>query len=162
MRIFRTGATGYIGGAVLDALVRGGHDVTALVRDNQKAARIAARGGHPIVGNLADPASFRAAADAQDGYIHTASDSTSSGGQTVDRATHDVIIASARRRRTAGSKAPKKRFIVYTSGVWVLGATPEPAAEDSPTNPVSLVAWRPEHEQLVLRAAGPRLPTIVV
>jgi len=161
VRIFLTGATGYIGGAVLDALVRGGHDVTALVRDNQKAARIAARGGHPIVGNLADPASFRAAADAQDGYIHTAYDSTLSG-PTVDRATLDVIIASARRRRTAGSKAPKKRFILYTSGVWVLGATPEPAAEDSPTNPVSLVAWRPEHEQLVLRAAGPRLRTIVV
>ena len=128
MRIFLTGATGYIGGAVLDALVRGGHDVTALVRDNQKAARIAARGGHPIVGNLADPASFQAAADAQDGYIHTAYDSTLSGGPTVDRATLDVIIASARRRRTAGSKAPKKRLIIYTSDVWVLGATPEPAA----------------------------------
>ena len=39
MRIFLTGATGYIGGAVLDALVRGGHVVTALVRDNEKAAR---------------------------------------------------------------------------------------------------------------------------
>ena len=37
MRIFLTGATGYIGAAVLDALVRGGHDVTALVRDNEKA-----------------------------------------------------------------------------------------------------------------------------
>jgi len=33
MRIFLTGATGYIGAAVLDALVRGGHDITALVRD---------------------------------------------------------------------------------------------------------------------------------
>ena len=72
MRIFLTGATGYIGGAVLDVLVRGGHEVTALVRDTQKAARITARGGHPIVGNLADPPSFRAAADEQDGYIHTA------------------------------------------------------------------------------------------
>lgn len=162
MRIFLTGATGYIGGAVLDALVRGGHDVTALVRDNQKAERITARGGHPIVGNLADPESFRAAVDAQDGYVHTAYDSTSNGGPTVDRAALEVIIAGARRRRTAGSKAPKKRFIIYTSGVWVLGPAAEPAAEDSPINPVSLVAWRPEHEQLVLRAAGPRLRAIVV
>src|SRR6185503_10396497 len=153
MRIFLTGATGYIGGAVLDALVRGGHAVTALVRDNQKAALITARGGHPIIGNLADPASFRAAADAQDGYIHTAYDSTSSGGPAVDRAALEAVIAAAKRRRTAGSTAPKKRFIVYTSGVWVLGPAPEPAAEDSPINPVSLVAWRPEHEQLVLKAA---------
>ena len=52
MRIFLTGATGYIGGALLDALVRGGHDVTALVRDNEKAARVSARGGHPVIGNL--------------------------------------------------------------------------------------------------------------
>src|ERR1700681_2452697 len=137
MRIFLTGATGYIGGAVLDALVRGGHDVTALVRDNQKAARISARGGHPIVGNLAESKSFRAAADAQDGYVHTAYDSTSSGGPTVDRAALDVIIAAAKRRRTAGSTTPAKRFIIYTSGVWVLGPASEPATEDSPINPVS-------------------------
>jgi nucleoside-diphosphate-sugar epimerase len=162
MRIFLTGATGYIGGAVLDVLVRGGHEVTALVRDNQKAARISARGGHPIVGNLADPESFRAAADAQDGYVHTAYDSTSSGGPTVDRAALDVIIAGAKRRRTAGSKAPAKRFIIYTSGVWVLGPASEPATEDSPINPVSLVAWRPQHEQLVLDAADSRLRTIVI
>ena len=162
MRIFLTGATGYIGGAVLDALVRGGHAVTALVRDNQKAARVAARGGHPIVGNLAEPESFRAATDAQDGYVQTAYDSTLNGGPTVDRAALDTIIAGAQRRRTAGSKAPKKRFIIYTSGVWVLGPASEPAAEDSMIKPVSLVAWRPEHEQLVLRAAGPHLRTIVV
>src|SRR5688572_7412349 len=115
MRIFLTGATGYIGGAVLEALVRGGHDVTALVRDNHKAARVTARGGHSLVGNLAEPESFRAAADGQDGYIHTAYDSTSSGGPAVDRAALETIIAGAKRRRTAGSKAPKKRFIIYTS-----------------------------------------------
>ncbi len=62
-----TGATGYIGAAVLDALVRGGHDVTALVRDNEKARRVAKRGGHPVIGNLAEPESFRGSADAQDG-----------------------------------------------------------------------------------------------
>ena len=60
MRIFLTGATGYIGGAVFDALVKAGHDVTALVRDNEKARRVGKRGGHPVVGSLADPATFRA------------------------------------------------------------------------------------------------------
>ena len=44
MRIFLTGGTGYVGGAVLDALLRGGHDVTVLVRDNEKSALVAARG----------------------------------------------------------------------------------------------------------------------
>src|SRR5688572_28101079 len=116
MRIFLTGATGYIGSAVLDALVRGGHDVTALVRDNNKATRVAARGAKANVGNLADPKSFRAAAEAQDGHIHTAYDSTSSGGPAIERAALDVIVAAAKRRRTAGAKVPGKRFIIYTSG----------------------------------------------
>src|SRR5579872_7478159 len=116
MRILLTGATGYIGAAVLDALVRAGHDVTALVRDNQKAARVTARGGHPLVGDLADPESFRAAADAQDGYVHTAYDSRSTGGPAIDRAALEAMLAAAKRRRTNGSTAPKKRFIIYTSG----------------------------------------------
>ena len=96
MRIFLTGATGYIGAAVLDALVRGGNDVTALVRDNEKAARIAARGGHPVIGNLADPESFRGAADAQDGYVHTAFDSSSSRGPAIERAALPSAKCSAR------------------------------------------------------------------
>src|SRR3979409_472090 len=105
MRIFLTGATGYIGGAVLDALVRGGHDVTALVRDNEKARRVATRGARPVIGNLAEPDSFRGAADAQDGYVHTAYDSTSGKGPAVERAALEMMVAAAKRPRTSGSTA---------------------------------------------------------
>src|SRR5216684_4758063 len=113
MRIFLTGATGYIGGAVLDALVRGGHDVTALVRDNEKAARVAKRGAHPVIGNLAEPESFRAAADAQDGYVHAAYDTRSGRGPSIEQTALETIIATAKRPRTGGSTAAK-RFIIYT------------------------------------------------
>ena len=77
MRIFLTGATGTIGAAVLDSLVRAGHDVTALVRHKEKARRVAKRGGHPIVGDLKIPESFRDALDGQDGYVHAAFDARS-------------------------------------------------------------------------------------
>jgi len=162
MRIFLTGATGYIGAAVLDALVRGGHDVTALVRDNEKARRVAKRGAHPVIGNLADPESFRGSADAQDGYVHAAYDSSSGRGPAIEQVALDTIIAAAKRPRTAGAAAPAKRFIIYTSGVWILGRAPEPVAEDAPINPIVLAAFRPGHEQLVLAAAGDQLRTIVV
>jgi len=162
MRIFLTGATGYIGSAVLDALIRAGHEVTALVRDNQKAARVGGRGARPVVGNLADPESYRAAADAQDGYILTAFDTASGRGPAVDRIGLDTIIAAAKRPRTASSTAPETRFIIYTSGVWVLGRTPEPAAENAPINPIQHVSWRPDHEDHVLRSGTDRLRTIVV
>jgi nucleoside-diphosphate-sugar epimerase len=162
MRIFLTGATGYVGAAVLDALVRGGHDVTALVRDNEKARRVAKRGAHPVIGNLAEPESFRSSADAQDGYVHAAYDSRPGQGPAIEQAALELMIAAARRPRTANVAAPSRRFVIYTSGVWILGRTPEPAAEDAPTNPIAISAFRPAHEQLVLDAASDQLRTIVV
>jgi len=162
MRIFLTGATGYIGAAVLDALVRGGHDVTALVRDNEKARRVAKRGGHPVIGNLADLESFRGSADGQDGYVYAAFDSTSGRGPAIDQAALETLISAARRPRTANAAAPAKRFLIYTSGVWVLGKSPEPAGEDAPINPIALVAYRPAQEQLVLDASSEHLRTVVV
>jgi nucleoside-diphosphate-sugar epimerase len=52
--------------------------------------------------------------------------------------------------------------IIYTSGVWVLGKSPEPAAEGAPVNPIAMAAFRPVHEQLVLEAASDRIRTVVV
>ena len=162
MRIFLTGATGYIGAAVLDALVRAGHDVTALVRNNEKARGVAKRGAHPVIGTLADLDSFRGSAEAQDGYIHTAFDSSAAGGPAIERPALEALIAAAKRPRTAGAASPAQRFVIYTSGIWVLGKTPEPVTEDAPINPIPLVAWRPAHEQLVLDAASDQLRTMVV
>src|SRR4029453_10429263 len=115
MRIFLTGATGYIGAAVLDALVRGGHDVTALVRDNEKARRVAKRGGHPVVGNMADPGSFRSSADGQDGYVPAAYDSRGGGGPAIEQAALATILAAGKRPRIAGAAVPARRFVIYTS-----------------------------------------------
>jgi nucleoside-diphosphate-sugar epimerase len=162
MRIFLTGATGYIGSAVLDALVRSGHDVTALVRNSEKARGVAKRGAHPVVGDLSEPESYSASADGHDGYVHTAYDARSGRGPAIDRLVLDTILAAGRRPRTAGSHSPEKRFVIYTSGVWVLGKTPDPATEDAPINPVDHVSWRPQHERLVIDANSDRLRTIVV
>src|SRR5437867_4165557 len=140
MRIFLTGATGYIGGAVLDALVRAGHDVTALVRDNEKARRVAERGGHPVIGNLAEPDSFRDATDGQDGYVHAAFDSSSGRGPAIEQAALETIVAAAKRPHAVGSSAPATRFIIYTSGIWILGRSPDPATEDAPVNPIAVAS----------------------
>jgi nucleoside-diphosphate-sugar epimerase len=162
MRIFLTGATGYVGGAVLELLIRGGHNVTALVRDHEKAASLSARGAFPVIGELAEPDSFRAAADAQDGYIHAALDRAPGRGPSVEKSAIEVIIAAAKRPRTAGSGSPAKRFVVFTSGAWVLGRALEPLTEDAPTNPITIAAHRVAHEQLVLQAASEQLRTVVV
>jgi nucleoside-diphosphate-sugar epimerase len=150
MRIFLTGGSGYIGSAVLDAFARAGHHVDALVRNSEKAAKVQARGAHPILGDLSKPASYADAAAAADGVVHTAFEH-SPGGPEIDSTVLDVVLASTNRR---------KRFLVYTSGVWVLGNCASPADETAALNPPAVVAWRPMHEQRVLDAKG--LRTIVV
>jgi nucleoside-diphosphate-sugar epimerase len=161
MRIFLTGATGHIGSAVLDALVRAGHQVTALVRDNEKAARIAARGAHPVVGNMADTESYRATADAQDGYVHTAFDD-SGNGAALDRQTLDALLAAARRPRTTNTQPVAPRFLISTSSLWVIGRAPEEVDERAPLNPVAVAEWRVDHDSLVLNANTEQLRTAVV
>jgi len=162
MRIFLTGGTGYIGAAVLDALVKHGHDVTVLVRNNEKAAAVSAKGARPVVGNMAEPDSYRASADAQDGYIHTAFDARSGKGPATDRIVVDTLLAAAKRPRTVVKNTPATRFFIYTSGIWVLGRAPEPINEDAPVNPIALAEWRVPHEALVLAAATDTLRTMVV
>jgi uncharacterized protein YbjT (DUF2867 family) len=62
MKIFLTGATGYIGSAVLDAALRANHQLTALVRTPQAADALASRGVTPVLGDLSSVKSYRAAA----------------------------------------------------------------------------------------------------
>lgn len=161
MRIFLTGATGHVGSALLDGLVHGGHEVTALVRDGDRAGEIAARGGHPMLGDLGDPGSYIAAADAHDGYIHAALDGSPARAE-IDRLTLDTLLAAARRPRTASSSAPARRLFIYTSSLAVLGRVADPAAEDAPVHPIPVAAWRPAHEAVVLEASSDKLRTVVV
>ena len=152
MRIFLTGGSGYIGSAVLEAFMRAGHQVDALVRNSEKAAAVQARGAHPILGDLGQPASYADAAAAADGVVHTGYEYSPRGPQ-IDATVLDVILASSRRR---------KRFVIYTSGVWVLGACPTPADETAPVNPVAISAWRADHEERVLNGATATLRTAVI
>jgi nucleoside-diphosphate-sugar epimerase len=145
MRIFLTGASGYIGSAVLEAALRAGHQVTALVRDPEKAEHASQRGASAVVGELSRPASYATAAEQCDAVIHTAFEQ-SKRGQKVDRQAIETLMATAGRRADVGQPA----CVVYTSGVWVLGNTQGAAAEEAPLNPTPHVSWRPEHESLVL------------
>jgi nucleoside-diphosphate-sugar epimerase len=146
MRIFLTGGSGYIGSAVLDAFARAGHHVDALVRNSEKAARVQARGAHPVLGDLSDPASYAGAVAAADGVVHAAFEH-SARGPMIDSTVLDVVLAPAKRR---------KRFVVYTSGIWVLGNCASPADETAPLNPPEISAWRPALEERVLGATGLR------
>ncbi len=152
MRVFLTGGTGYVGAAVLEALIRAGHDVTMLVRNPGAAERAQARGISAFVGSLSKVGSYRENATGFDAYVHAAFDG-SDDGAAIDALTVTTLGQLACDARAA---------FIYTSGVWVLGATREPADEDAPTNPTPLVAYRVGHEQQVLgfNASGARASVI--
>lgn len=72
MRVFLTGANGWIGSAVARNLIANGNQVVGLVRTKEKGEAFAAIGGTPLVGSLGDVDAIRAAAHDTDGIVHTA------------------------------------------------------------------------------------------
>ncbi|HXG87727.1 MAG TPA: NAD(P)H-binding protein [Vicinamibacterales bacterium] len=156
MRVFLTGATGYIGSAVLDAALRAEHRVTAIVRDPEKAERMTARGVTPVVGELGTPSSYAAALDGAEAVIHTAFEGSPRGIEK-DREAIETLLSSIK-----NSTSDTPPAFIYTSGIWVLGNTTKPADEETVIDPVAHVAWRPAHEQRVLEAGTNGLRTIIV
>jgi nucleoside-diphosphate-sugar epimerase len=152
MRIFLTGGTGYVGSAVLDAFARAGHHVDALVRNSEKAERVQSRGATPVLGDASEPASYADAAAAADGVVLTAFDN-SRRGVKVDATTIDTVLSTPVR---------PGRFVIYTSGVWVLGPAPASVDETAPVNPIEHVAWRPAHEKRILDASTAGWRAVVV
>ncbi|MGI5241901.1 SDR family oxidoreductase [Dactylosporangium sp. CA-139066] len=72
MRVFVTGASGWIGSAVVDDLLAAGHEVTGLARSDNSAAALEAKGARVRRGDLDDLDSLRAGAEAAEAVIHLA------------------------------------------------------------------------------------------
>ncbi len=150
MRVFITGASGYIGNAVARAFRRNGHQVTGLVRTAEQAKRLAAAEIAPVLGDLKDPASYQQAARAAEALVHCAFE-YSKEGVARDQQTLDAFLGC------------EPKALIYTSGVWVYGNTQGQIVDESnPLQPIELARWRVEQEKKVLQATSMHLRTVII
>ena len=128
MRVFVTGATGFIGAAVVKDLIAAGHQVIGLYRAEEKAAELAAVGAEPYRGSIADPQSLKEGAARADGVIHLAFNHDFS--RFVQNCEDDRHVIKALGSVLAGSNRP----LIVTSGTPIANTVPgEPAKEDNAT-----------------------------
>jgi nucleoside-diphosphate-sugar epimerase len=145
MRIFITGANGFIGGSVAVALTKQGHAVRGLVRDRAKAEIVAALGVDAVIGTLDDAALLQAEARTADAVVNAAS--------SDHRGAVEALVAGL-----AGSGKP----LIHTSGSSIVGdeAMGEPSDrifdEDMPIQPHADKVARVAIDRFVLDAPGIR------
>jgi nucleoside-diphosphate-sugar epimerase len=125
MRIFLTGATGFIGSHTIPELLAAGHSVLGLTRSDEGAKALVAAGVEPWRGTLEDPASLAAGAAEADAVIHLAFDHNFA--RMADNCEKDRRNIMAMGEALAGSDRP----LIITSGTGIGTSQPgRPATED--------------------------------
>jgi nucleoside-diphosphate-sugar epimerase len=127
MRVFVTGATGFIGSLVVKELIAGGHQVSGVCRSDDKAQALAAAGAEVYRGSIDDPDSLKDGAARSDGVIHLAFNHDFS--KFLANCETDRGVINALGSVLAGSDRP----LIVTSGTAIAKVAPgEVANEDAP------------------------------
>lgn len=162
MRVALTGASGYTGGRLLDALGQRGDEVRALVRPANVSERLHASGAVIVEGDLGDPGALGCLVEGADAVLHVAAVYRTAGHP--DSYYREVNVGGTERLLEASARAGVRRF-VHTSTVGVHGhVTKPPADETAPIAPGDIYQeTKAEAEALALgfhRTRG--LPVVVV
>jgi nucleoside-diphosphate-sugar epimerase len=141
MKIFVTGASGYIGRAVAEALRRRGHRVAGLTRSAAKAKTLEARELEAVVGDMRAPSAWGQAAEKAEVLIHCAVE-YGAEYEALDRKVVDAFAGFDGRT-------------IYTSGVWQYGPSLDGAVDETMAfTGKPLMPWRSGHEERVLMSKG--------
>ena len=160
-RVFVTGGSGFVGGALVRRLVADGHDVRALARSDEAASVLAASGAEPVRGDLHDPAALRAGAEACELVFHAAA-------LVSDWAPrHDferVNVEGTRNVVRASESAGVRRLVHVSSESAILSGRPLRGADETwPLKPRSRALYAASKARAELAVADARgLETVIV
>jgi nucleoside-diphosphate-sugar epimerase len=143
MKVFVTGASGWIGSATVDELLAAGHEVVGLVRTPAAAAALQAKGATPLSGDLDDLAALRRGAEAAEGVVHLANKHDFADPAESNRAERAAV------ETLAGALVGSDRPLVLAAGVAGL-AEGRPALESDPNPAVGPASARGGAENLAL------------
>ncbi len=133
MRIFVTGATGFIGSVLVPELISAGHQVLGLTRSEAGAEKLRAAGADFLHGDLEDLDSLRKGAERADGVIHLAFSHDFS--QFEKNAADERAAIAALGEVLLGSARP---FVVTSGTALAANVDGQPSTEDGPT-----ASWNP-------------------
>jgi nucleoside-diphosphate-sugar epimerase len=148
MRVFVTGATGFIGSAIVKDLIAAGHHVLGLARSDEKAATLAAAGAEVLGGSLEDLDSLKRGAAWSDGVIHTAFNHDFS--KYVANCAADRPVIAVLGSALAGSARP----LIVTSGTGMANTAPGRPATERDAAASSAVVPRAASEEAAAAAAA--------
>jgi nucleoside-diphosphate-sugar epimerase len=133
MRIFVTGAPGFIGSALVPELIQAGHQVLGLTRSEAGTEKLRGAGAEVLYGNTEDLDSLRRGAADSDGVIHLAFNHDFSQFQKNVDNDREAIVAIG--EVLLGSNRP---FVVTSGTAIAANVDGKPSTEDSPT-----ASWNP-------------------
>ncbi len=144
LRVFVTGATGYIGFNVAKKFRQNGFKVFGLTRSTNKTEKLYKDEIVPVIGNMSDPESFLPAAKECDVIIHVAADYSQKSAELDKNVVNSIT----------GIKHDglEKKTFIYTSGCWVYGNTDGTADENAILKPAKKVEWRHAVEEIVINS----------
>jgi nucleoside-diphosphate-sugar epimerase len=156
MRVFITGATGFIGSAIVLELITAGHKVLGLSRSNAGAQSLAAAGAEVHRGDLEDLESLRSGAAQADAVIHTAFNHDFSKYLANCEADRRAIEA------LGSGLAGSDRFLIVTSGTGMANAGPGHLRSEDDPAASSKVIPRAASEEAAASVAARGVPVAIV